>query len=532
VTRLDTADALHAEAQGSVRPNAASAGNAVSPLLPHPHSPETIMPGAAPQTSVVNGLWNAFSSGVVALVGLLSSVVVVRSLSPHEYGVLSYYLWLAGLSVSLGTLAFSPSLTKIGAELLGAGQPGLAAALSRWVQRTLGWLNLGVAALLAGAALLWPQNARFLLIIAALQLPTALASALSSRFWSQQNFRVVSLWNVLAAVTQMILIVLALRLRLGTPGLAFAVLSAGLVSWLGLSWASRRLSRAAAPHLPGATLRHYLAFLLPASLAILFETVVWQRSELFFINRLGDAVQLGQYSLAYTIFAIFLSIGWALITSYLPSMASDHGASRPGGVAQKLQQGATLAVLYAAPISGGAIVTLPWVIRLLYGDKMLGAVPVGQMLLLSLVPSVLAGLFSLTINATGGIWRNVAVGLGVAGVNIGLDMVLIPRLGAFGGAVATVVAQSLYLLGLLLLARRGLGFGQPGLNIDWRAPLLILGLGAATTLLLPALILRLLPGLAGVALSVALGGGLYVLLVWKFGFLAVLRQEQTGSVRA
>ena len=484
-------------------------------------------PAARPRVrahgSLVNGLWNALSSGVVALLGLLSSVIVVRTLSPHDYGVMSYYLWLAGLCATLGMLAFAPSLTKVGAELMGAGRSQTADALAAWVGRTQAWINLGIAVALLLAALLSPGNRVFLYLIAGLQLPTALASVLSSRFWSHQNFRIVSLWNLLASVLQLLLIVAVLRLSqsdpaLAVPGLTFAVLSAGLTSWLGLSWQARVFGRAPRVAPPADVLRHYLAFLLPASLAMVFETVVWQRSELYFINRLGDAVQLGHYSLAYTIFAIFLSVGWALVTSYFPSIASDHGGGQHHLVAHKLQQGATLAVLYAAPIGCGAVVTLPVLVELLYGAKMLPAVPIGQMLLVSLVPSVLAGMYSLTLNAIGGIWRNVWLGLAVAVVNVTLDLTLIPRLGAFGGAVATVCAQCLYLTGLLLLAN-----ARFDLRVRWGTPLRILAVALLTTLLLPALALRLVGGIPGLALSVLLGGGLYALYVWKAGLLTLLR---------
>lgn len=480
--------------------------------------------------SLVNGLWNAFSSGIVAVLGLLSSVIVVRILSPHDYGVMSYYLWLAGLCATLGMLAFAPSLTKVGAELLGAGRGQTADVLAAWVSRTQAWINLGIAVVLLLVAFLRPGERVFLYIIAGLQLPTALTSVLSSRFWSHQNFRVVSLWNLLSSMLQLLLIVGVLRLSRNNPGLTlpaltFAVLSSGLTSWLGLSWQARGLGQAGrGGPLSWEVLRQYLAFLLPASLAMVFETVVWQRSELYFINRLGDAVQLGQYSLAYTIFAIFLGVGWALVTSYFPSIASDHGGGQHHLVAQKLQQGATLAMLYAAPVSCGAVVTLPVLVELLYGAKMLPAVPIGQMLLVSLVPSVLAGMYSLTVNAIGGIWRNVWLGLAVAVVNVILDLTLIPRLGAFGGALATVCAQCLYLTGLLLLSN-----SHFDLRVRWGKPLQILGAAMLSTLLLPALIVRVVGGLPGVALSVVLGVGLYALYVRKAGLLALLRPEGAGT---
>lgn len=498
------------------------AGDGVGGLETGPEVQASARPAA-----LVNGLWNALSSGVVALAGLLASVVVVRSLSPQGYGVLSYYLWLAGLLASLGQLALPPALTKVGAELRGAGQAGAAEALAGWVGRLLLALNLGVVAALMIAAALLPASAAVLLVIAAVQLPAALASLLSSRLWSQQQFRMVSLWSMLAALVQLALIAGALWLgRAGwaspQPGLAFAVLSAGLTTSLGLAWQARGTWRAVRLPLPATVRRHYLAFVLPASLALLFETVVWQRSELYFINRLVGAAAVGHYSLAYTIFAIALSVGWALVTSYLPAIASDHGAGQPGGVRRKLQQGAALALLYAAPVSGGAVVTLGGLVRLLYGEAMQPAVPVGQLLLLGLIPAVLAGLLSLTINAVGGIWFNVALGLAVAAVNVGLDLLLIPRSGPWGGAVggalASVAAQSLYLLGLLLLAR--LRFG---LRLQWRGPLRLLALGLGSTLLLPALIQRVVPGLPGLVLAILAGAGLYLLLVWRSGDLRLLR---------
>lgn len=469
-----------------------------------------------------NGLWNAGANALIALVGVLSSVIVVRSLSPEAYGVFSYHLWLASVCTALGMLALPQALTKVSAELLGQNRHQDADALTAVVWRAALVLNGLVALIITAVWLQHPQNL-YLLIVAAAQLPVALTGIASSHLWGRQTYRPVAVWTSLATLVQLALLALAQFLGWAGPGFAAAILGSTAVTWIGLTARLSPVLSWRAPMPPRRIMAQYASFLLPATLSRLVEVVVWQRSELLFLSRLSTEAQIGFYSLAYTIYAIVLGVGWALINGYYPSISYHQGAGQDRAIRHKLHQGLTLAVLYAAPVGFGMAVTLGALIRFLYGDKMLPSVAVGQILLLGLTPGVLCGMLALTVAAVGRVWLDVTLGLAAAAVNIALALWLVPEHGALGAALATTGAQVAYFFGLAWATSR-----VCGLRVIWRQPARLLVLAAVTTLTLPLLLQRLLPGpeILKVVLAALLGGLCYLLVVWYGGYLQQLRSSE------
>ncbi len=86
------------------------------------------------------------------------------------------------------------------------------------------------------------------------------------------------------------------------------------------------------------------------------------------------------------------------------------------------------------------------------GDWPIFTALLGYALLLGVAP-----LISLACNFLGGARGRLPIAALCIGVNLGLDLVLIPSYGAYGAAVSTTVAFLLYVLGHLRLANRILG---------------------------------------------------------------------------
>jgi len=482
--------------------------------------------------AIRNGLWNALATGVGAITGVVGSVLVVRSLSPEAYGVFSYYLWLAGILGTLGTLAFPGALTKITSELLGGADHDEAHALARAVTLALLGFNLLLSAALI-AWMLWTPNEQrvYVLIIAALLVPNALAAIFRSTLWGREHYRGVSVTETLAALLQFALIVAMSIAHWGAPGFVAAVLAGGGVRAAGLAWivcspgsAGRPLGRRWPRR---ATWRRYLAFLLPATLALLFYVIIWERSEVFFLERLSNLEQVGFYNLAYTVYTMCLALGWALVNGFYPAISRDYGAGEWLRVREKVRQGVVLAAMYAVPLAFGGWVTLQGLFVALYGVKMLPAAPVAQILFLGLLPGVLAAVLGCMIGAVGQAWLTVYLGVVLAAVNIGLDLLLIPQLGARGAAISNTGAQLLYTLLLVALVHRRFQVVLP-----WRTLGSIVGLGALTTLILPQIVQHWLPGIVGLVVAIGLGGVCYAGVVWGGGYLRLLRATASSIERA
>jgi O-antigen/teichoic acid export membrane protein len=470
---------------------------------------------------IQNGLWNAGATALGIVTGVVGTLLIPRSLTAHEYGLFSYYVWLAGIIGILGTLALPGSLTKISSELRGRERPEEARALSMGIVLLLLAINLLLSAgLVVQAARASVPDQIMLFMVALVTTPKAIAAVLRSMLMGQERYPPVSLTLMGGSILQLVLIVIAFLAKWGAPGFVAAMLAGSALQVIGLMLAFRfptgRASVRSLLKLPTLdTIRCYLAFLMPSTICLLTNQIVWERSEVFFL-RWSEAgmEQIGFYSLAYTIFAMFLAVGGALLNPFQPSISYDYGANNWNAIQAKVQQGTLIATLYAVPISLGGWVTFDHMIPLLVTEKMVSAVAVTKVLFVGLLPASIGVILGLMLGAAGGIWMSARLGLMLSLVNIGLDILLIPLFHALGGAVANTCSQLIYVILLFLAVRRLYRVVLP-----WRDIRSIVLIGGLTTLVLPWLVQQWVPGVLGLVLAIGAGGGSYLLAIWWTGYL-------------
>jgi O-antigen/teichoic acid export membrane protein len=460
---------------------------------------------------------------------LIGSILIVRALAIADYGTFSYYLWLAGLAQISGTLGFPTALTKIVSELRGRGEHIEARRLAIALVGALFGLNFIIGVTVALWAIFGsPATRDYLLVVAVVPLFNSLSAMLSSTLWSYEEFKAASLVNMLAAPIQLTLIGAAYYFSWGVAGFLAAALSPNIVNGLALSVVVYRfLSRESAvwARLPRRdTCWRYVAFAVPTSLLVVADTIVWQRSEVFFLNQLSAIEQVGFYSLAFTAYGMFLSLGWSFVVGFYPTISHDYGAGDWARIRQSIEQSVVLATMYAVPISLGSWVTLESLIRLLYTDKMLPAVLPALILFSGLLAGTVAGVFGVIISALRYIWLHVGFGLVVMVVNIMLDIILIPAWGATGAAIANAGAQISYSLLLYLFLRRRCQLALPWMKLGT-----IIAIGALTTFLLPRGIVAEIPHVGGLVLAIVVSGCCYVAALWRFGFFRIKSFDHEAS---
>ena len=459
------------------------------------------------------------------LSGVLGSILIVRSLTREQYGTFSYFLWLSSILNTLGTLAFPSAVTKITSELRGNGQDAGARSLSRWVAQCL----LAGNVLLSVGFVLWafhsPGSQKLYWLMIALSLaPNAITAILRSTLWGRENYRPVSLTIGITSVLQMAFIGIAYIYHWGVAGFLAALLSVSAMQALGLSIVlgrpiQRRSSRRMLFQVPPVPiLRRYWAFAAPATLVLCYEVVVWQRSEIFFLQRWSSLDQVGFYNLAYTVFSTLLALGWALLHGFYPAFSKDYGAGQWPRIRDKVRQGMIVAALFAVPLTFGGVAILHNLTVFLYTPKMLPMVPVAQILLLGLLPGVITGLFSMLVNSVGGVWIQVRLGLAMSVVSVCLDLVLVPRFGALGAAVANTATQFTYSALLIALVQR-----KYQIILPWRSIVSILIAGSLTTFLVPLVTQSWFTGIAGLVMAVALATTLYIVAVFTMGYVRSLK---------
>ena len=460
--------------------------------------------------AVINGLWNSLGTITTIGVGIFISIFVVRSLNDEAlYGQLSYYLWLAGLVTALGILGLPPALTRFTAELRGQGKQGEATALGRWV----GIFMLGVNSLIGVGFLIAalradPAIRTYLLLIALVPSFNALGRAISSSFTGRENYRPAVFATVAASLVQLALILASYLQDWGVYGYFFALISPNIVTTLFLLAAAYRARDSWERHvaLTWQTVRRFASYSLPVTLQLVLDSIIWQRSEVFFLERFNTIEAVGFYSLVYTLVAMFIALGWSLVNGYFPAISYDYGAGNWEQIRSKINQALVLSASFTVPLTFGGLVTLPELIRLLYGENWLVVVPAGRILFLSLLPAVAAGVFGLTIGAVNRPWALIPLTIAVTALNLVLDFLLIPNGGAVGAAIANTAAQASFALLAFWIIWR-LTRAVP----DWRTLGGIVAISAVTTLLLPLAVLQLFSGLLGLVIAIPLAGATYAI---------------------
>ncbi len=218
-------------------------------------------------------------------------------------------------------------------------------------------------------------------------------------------------------------------------------------------------------------------------------------SDLLFLRALHTSAEVGYYAAAYTLVSFLLNLGVAYSQSLLPTMTRVAGT--PGQLPLYHTAMAQLCAL-GIPLAVGGYLVAGDLVRLVFGP---GYEPAGLalgILLLSIPVAYLRSAPQVALIVAGKqalLARFTAV---VAGVNLALNALLIPRWGILGAASATVLTEVLRTGAALWFVR---GDGLPVLPAQRLVPIVLgtAGMGLAVTMV----------SSQGVVLAVVMGGVAY-----------------------
>lgn len=388
--------------------------------------------------TVKNISWLSAENFANTLVAAVVSVVVARTLGADAVGTWGYVFAIYSVAlivVTLGTdqiLMVDLATGEIprGTIMATALVLRLAAALlMALVLACLPWLSKDVTP---------HQNA--LIRVLACSLIIMAFDAVGSWFRSQQQFsRVVvpSMASTLVGGAAKIFFVVHNRsiLPLGVLTVGQSALMQLLV---GLS-----AYRSGVPGLLGRFSAAYARELLRTSLPLMLSGLavfVYLRANVFFLNEFGSKTDVGLYNAAAAISSVAYFIPTVIVTTLTPAFYRRYHSNR----AQFERDFARLSdvlTLSLAAISLVVMLLSERVIVLLYGPAFRPAAPVLALHVWTLIPVAYGLLSSVWLAAskrTGLMLTRTLCG-GV--VNLALNLLLIPRLGIIGAALATLVAM-------------------------------------------------------------------------------------------
>lgn len=367
------------------------------------------------------------------LVAFAVTVYLARTLGADRYGLL-----VAALTVVMYlTFVVDAGMEMVGVKAV-AADPGQVPAL---LSRVLGSRLLIATAVLAltaavAAVLLPPVDGRALTLYAG----TLFGTALGTRFVHLGLDRAgYAAWSRVLGESLVALIVLAAvrhpdhLLRVPMAQIAGDVVAAIVLLRL----------------LPPGRRPDGLRVDLPDTLALLREArpmilhgllgLAIFNSDFLFLRVLKDAASVGYYAVAYTLISFVQNLGVAYTMSLIPTLAVRR-ADRIAAQAA-VDDGMAQAMFGALPVTVGGLLVAPGLVAMMFGSGYAASAAPLQVLLL-LVPIALVR----------NVWQAVLVAydrqdlmlrtvVWAAGVNVVLNVVLIPPFGMIGAAAATVATE-------------------------------------------------------------------------------------------
>jgi enterobacterial common antigen flippase len=375
------------------------------------------------------------------------AVLTARVLGAEGRGLFAVMLAIAAFGVQFGNIGLSSSVAYLAASDPRARRQvlGLVTTGGLLAGGTVAILFLLVALGIPALAPLPPA----LLLPAALSMPAGLLLLLALQFLLGSG-RVRS-YNILQLAREAAVLVALVAAAL--------VGAAGVVPfyWLWLGGAGSAAAAAlwiaihheGSPALPGAELLGKAArYGGRAYLAMLFSFVVLHFDLLMVARMLGPAAA-GHYSVAarmadmlYLLPAIVGTLVFVTVPG-LPQGSRAFAVTTARRVAIALLPAAVLAALLASPV-----------VRFLFGTEFLPAVAPFQILLPGIVALGINTVFMQYFAGRGMPLFAVLAPAAAAVLNVGLNLLLLPRLGIAGAAVASTVAYAVMLCSSIIYLRR------------------------------------------------------------------------------
>jgi len=395
--------------------------------------------------------WAMLGQVSATLASTANFLILARVVGPADYGLIAG-TWALVLAVA--------PIAAVGSDRLVVSdvtvrrlRPGHALGLALATAAT-GWVVV-IAALAALQPVVLPQThlALVLLLAAADIVALGTVSLITSLGFATGNARAAGMAVVVVNLTKLAAVVVFWLsggqdpLRWATLYAAFALVSAAVQ----LAVTLRRVGR---PSAHGFHVGRRVREGLPYT-GHIAAMVVQNDADKTLLVRAGLAEQAGHYSVAYRLSTVAYLPVLAVLQSTFPrffAAGAEGGLRATVALARRL---ATPLLAYGAVAAVGLVAAAP-LVPVLVGEEYRDAVP----LLMLLAPLVLVKVVqSVTGDALTGAGRQgartrcVAV---AAGVNVALNLALIPLLGLAGALVATAVAEVLQAALLVLTVRRAL----------------------------------------------------------------------------
>lgn len=463
---------------------------------------------------IKNSLLSLFNTIFMLATTWVISIWVARQLGPTGYGVFTLILWFTGtISWALG-MGLIHAITKFVAEAQGRGEPLPAAIIVFVLKLELALsIPLTIALFFLRAPIadyFFSPNESFYFLIAFLGLAPGVVTAIfSATIEGIQKFEYFTYSNLIVTPLSFGAKIVVLSMGYGIEGLLLVMLIFSFVNVLFYAWALRRegffKQVRGGDTLDRSTRSRLMRYNRSVGSILLCDKVVWDRSENFFLGRFCSASEIAFYNLGFNIAQRFMSILPSTLWRVLfPAMSSYFGSGDESKVRRLFYVATRYLAFVSFPVGVAGTLHSYELIHYLYGHDYIGAQRVLQILFMTAIITSLSKPASAILygfEKQGFILR---YGIILAVLNIVMNLLLIPRMGALGAAVG---------YGTIALLGSGGGIIYTCRLMRLRYPFgsLLKVLGSTIVMgICMQVVLWQLPGALGFSLSVVIGALVYL----------------------
>lgn len=515
-------------------------------------APSARQPRHDATVSAVGGAmgWSVVTRLLQFALSLIGSIIVVRSLGADRYGLLTVLRTALAFVTAICGLGLGQALLRYMPAVRARGDRELAGRLLRLVvvPQFVAW---GVAIVLAGLLSGWVAQISFPLAAQLFLLGTVLAGAelaylatsgLTTVFYDSRSLSLVTLGG---ALTYLALAVLALQAGFGVGGVLVATAAGQLLMAVLLGIRVRghlarlqpRESAAGAgpPHgegTPGPSIEVDLAgrgrllkYALPFAAIAVMNLLTWRQSESILLAHFRTLREAAFWDLAYRMPQMILEFVPGAIWPLLMAGFSEILSKDRETLRRAIEVYYKILFLLITPIAVAGAAVGDRAIVAFYGEEMAPAGPYCQLLFLVFSLSFFSTPMTMAFYLLERPWYSFWQYLGGSIVLVGLDLLLIPRLGLTGALIpmAVVIVASPFVNAWLLTR---LGMKPP---IPWAFLSRVFLAAVPLMLLYPARMI--VSGKVPVALAALAAGLLYLLGLKAFRVLGEEEGELLIRVR-
>jgi len=395
-------------------------------------------------TLVRNTVWYGLVTVLGLGVGLAMSVILARGLGPARMGDYSYLLWAERTFSALATLGFALATVRYTADAFARGNAALAWGFVRFfLRRQVVSTSVVMAAALplvlwaAPPELRWPFGVVLLALF-----PLTLENVYTNALYGAQRYDLTARNSTLKMTLQLLAATAAVVLGAGILGIVVGMVAGTVVSLV----LQRRRVRALYPSaergdVPAAMMPELRGFLVPLSVVVILDALVWDRSEVFFLRLYASPHDIAFYSLAFGLTTRAMVLPEVAAGALLPALSTLHGRGAHADFGRVYRTALGYVALIGSPIAAiGAALAYP-LVTLLYGAPYL---PVAQLVGALAIISVVAAMRKVAwaaLRALGDRRHALRAMWLSAALNVGCAAWLIPMYGTWGAVVANSAAQ-------------------------------------------------------------------------------------------